>query len=77
MQNLECLLLKTAEKEEVDKIITYRDQLIKQGLAEDNIALLEAISAIDKQNMKWLQQQKQGIQKELSNLSKISHYVKA
>jgi len=77
MFNLEELRMTTLEETDIEAIIIKRQKLVDKAISENDIQLLEQLSAIDKDNMKWLEEQRNQTGKQLAKLSKINKYLES
>ncbi len=72
---LDDIRLRSTDSQDVDALCDRRDVLVKQALAGNDIALLQAIRSMDMENLATLCAEKKKLETELVQLNKLHQYV--
>ena len=75
MQDLKNLRLSSLDLTHIEEVLSARQHLLEKALADHDLPTLHRLRALDKDNMQWLRNQKQSLQTEMHNLSKLRHYI--
>jgi len=72
---LDDIRLQSTDSHDIEALFAVRDAMVKQALSSKDIALLQAIIDIDRENLAVLSAEKKMIEAQLGQLNKVQQYA--